>query len=177
MRTASQVLVAYAMLVVLGCLWRLLPLGPAPPDVVAVAAGYFGLTARRSLAGPVGGAVVVGYLGDLVIGAPVGLMAFVAGVVCLLGHLVHSRLLVRGWRMNVAFSAFVAVVAGLLIIVLRGIGDQQLSGAGSELARVLWSAIATAAIGPLVLRLMRRVDAAFARTHRERDAALEGLAP
>ena len=38
-------------------------------------------------------------------------------------------------------------------------------------------ALATALIGPLVWRLFRRIDAAYARTHRERDAALEGLAP
>jgi hypothetical protein len=31
--------------------------------------------------------------------------------------------------------------------------------------------------GPLVWRLYRRIDAAYARTARERDAALEGLAP
>jgi hypothetical protein len=37
--------------------------------------------------------------------------------------------------------------------------------------------VATATLGPLVWRIFRRIDAAFARTHRERDAALEGLAP
>jgi hypothetical protein len=37
--------------------------------------------------------------------------------------------------------------------------------------------IATAVVGPLVWRVFRRIDATFARTHRERDAALEGLAP
>jgi hypothetical protein len=30
-------------------------------------------------------------------------------------------------------------------------------------------------VGPLLLRGFRRIDAAFARTHREKDAALEGL--
>ena len=113
----------------------------------------------------------------LILDIAIGLLAFVGGVVCILGHLVHQRLLVRGWRMNLVFSGFVAGFAGMLVIVLRGIGDQPLTSAGSELARVGWSIVTTAAVGPVVLRLMRRVDAAFARTHRERDAALEGLAP
>ena len=42
------------------------------------------------------------------------------------------------------------------------------------LANTVWTA---ALLGPAVIRLYRRVDAAFARTHRERDHALEGLAP
>jgi hypothetical protein len=37
--------------------------------------------------------------------------------------------------------------------------------------------VAAALLGPAIIRLYRRVDAAFARTHRERDHALEGLAP
>jgi hypothetical protein len=37
--------------------------------------------------------------------------------------------------------------------------------------------VTTAVVGPVVWRIFRRIDAAFARTHRERDAALEGLAP
>jgi hypothetical protein len=46
-----------------------------------------------------------------------------------------------------------------------------------ELQHVAAVTLATAVLGPLVWRMFRRIDAAFARTHRERDAALEGLAP
>ena len=49
--------------------------------------------------------------------------------------------------------------------------------ASLELQHIALVAIATALVGPLVWRMFRRIDAAFARTHRERDAALEGLAP
>jgi hypothetical protein len=54
-----------------------------------------------------------------------------------------------------------------------------MSGASflTELKHIALCALATAIIGPLVWKAFRRIDAAFARTHRERDAALEGLAP
>jgi hypothetical protein len=94
--------------------------------------------------------------------------------VCLLGHGVHRRILVRGWAMTLGFSAFVGAIASLMVIVIRVLSNRPLevSIAMRELVLV---AIGTAAIGPLVFRLHRRIDAAFARTHRERDQALEGL--
>jgi hypothetical protein len=46
-----------------------------------------------------------------------------------------------------------------------------------ELQHVASVTVATAIVGPAVWRVFRRIDAAFARTHRERDATLEGLAP
>ncbi|MCA9680117.1 MAG: hypothetical protein H6709_21970 [Kofleriaceae bacterium] len=185
MRTATCALVAYAILLVLGSLW--MTLGRLPwifgglvewkPEVAAIAAAYLGLTARRSVAGAVGASIVVGYLSDLIGGAPVGLYALISGVVCILGHLVHRRILVRGWGVTVGFSFFVGLATAVMAVMLRALFAQPLGGVGTELARMLTSGLATAAIGPLVLRLLRRIDAAFARTHRERDAALEGLAP
>ena len=53
MRSASLVLVAYGLMLVLGVVWAALPipvLGDTPPDVAAVTAGYLGLTARRGAA-------------------------------------------------------------------------------------------------------------------------------
>jgi rod shape-determining protein MreD len=176
-RTASHALVAYLVLLVLGSVWHLLPLGflrDATPDVAALVAAYLGLTARNSIAPAVAGAVATGYLADLLGGAPPGLHALVGGAVCLLGHGVHRRILVRGWSMTLGFSALVGAAASLLVIVIRMLSNHplELSYAMRELVLV---AIGTAAIGPLVFRLHRRIDAAFARTHRERDAALEGI--
>jgi hypothetical protein len=44
-----------------------------------------------------------------------------------------------------------------------------------ELGHVAQVTIATAIVGPLMWRVFRRIDAAYARTHRDRDAALEGI--
>jgi rod shape-determining protein MreD len=178
MRTAAHVLAAYAILVMLGAIWPSLGvLGAARPEIAAITAAYLGLTARRSLAGAVAGAVIIGYLSDLLSGAPVGLYAMVAGIICILGYGVHRRILVRGWGITLGFCFLCGVATSLLVLIVRLVSGQPFAPGTMELWWLAGSGIATAAVGPLLLRGFRRIDAAFARTHREKDAALEGLAP
>lgn len=176
MRIVAQVFLAYALVIVVGALWRLLPLGRAVPDLVALSAIYLGLTARDRVAPAVLGAVVAGYLADLLLGAPRGLLATAAGLLCLLGHFVQGRLIVRGRLFTLIFSLVAGLVAGAVVIALRAASGLGTAG-GAELWGLLASALLSGLIGPLFFSLARRVDARFARTQRERDAALEGLIP
>jgi len=179
-RTATLVLVAYGLCVVLGACWRLLPIGllrDAVPELGALTAAYLGLTARRDLSPAIGGSVVIGYLVDVVSGAPAGLAAFVLGVTCLVTRSAQQRILVRGAAMTIGFSAFVALVASVLGLLVRGAAGIPVASIVVELQHLALVTLATALIGPLVWRVFRRIDAAFARTHREREAALEGLMP
>jgi rod shape-determining protein MreD len=177
-RTATIVLVAYLLCVVIGSLWRLAPwIADAIPDLGALTAAYLGLTARRQVSPAIGGAVVLGYLVDLISGAPAGLVALVLGLTTLVARAVQQRILVRGAVISVAFSAFVALLVGILSWLVREIYQVPTAAFAVELRHLAGVTIATAIIGPLVWRLFRRIDAAYARTHRERDAALEGLAP
>jgi cell shape-determining protein MreD len=179
-RTATLVLAAYALCVIVGACWRLMPasfLRDAVPELGALTAAYLGLTARRNLAPAVGGSVALGYLVDVISGAPAGLAALVLGVTCLVTRGAQQRILVRGAAMTIGFSAFVALVAGLVGLIARGGAGIPVAAITVELKHLALVAFATALIGPLVWRLFRRIDAAFARTHRERDAALEGLVP
>ena len=180
MRTGALVLVAYVMCVVLAAFWRLMPaafLRDAVPDLGAMTVAYLGLTARRSVAPAVGGSVVLGYLIDLISGTPPGLAALVLGLTCLISRAAQQRILVRGARMTIAFSAFVALAASVIGLLVRVIYGVPRPAFGTELGHIALVTVATALVGPLVWRAFRRIDAAFARTHRERDAALEGLAP
>jgi rod shape-determining protein MreD len=178
MRTATIVLAAYLLCVVVASVWRLLPwIDDAIPDVGALTAAYLGLTARRQVAPAIAGGVVLGYLIDLISGAPAGLFALVLAATTLVARAVQQRILVRGAAISVAFSAFVALVAGVLALVVRGLYRMPSAAFGFELEHVALVTCATAMLGPLVWWMFRRIDAAFARTHRERDAALEGLAP
>lgn len=180
MRTATQVLVAYALCVIVAACWRLLPfevVRDAVPDLGALTAAYLGLTARRDLAPAVAGSVVIGYLVDVISGSPPGLAALVLGLTCLVTRSVQQRILVRGAVMTIAFSGFVALVAGVILLLVRVFAGVARGSFSLELAHLAIVAISTAVVGPLVWRVFRRIDAAFARTHRERDAALEGLAP
>lgn len=177
MRIAAQVLLAYALLLLFGCLWRLVPGWRAVPDVVALCAVYLGLTARQRLAPPTLGAVILGYLGDLLLGTPRGLLALIAGLICIFGHLIHRRLIVRGWMVTVVLASVTGLIAGLLGLLIRALAGLVPAGVGADVGMLVRSALLTGLAGPLVFRLCRIIDARFARTHREREAAMEGLAP
>jgi rod shape-determining protein MreD len=177
-RTATLVLVAYLVCAAVAAVWRLVPwIADAIPDLGALTAAYLGLTARRHVAPAIGGAVSLGYLIDLISGAPPGLIALVLGLTTLVARAVQQRILVRGAVISVAFSAFVALIAGVLAWLVRELYRVPSAPLGIELRHVAGVTLATAVLGPLVWRMFRRIDAAFARTHRERDAALEGLVP
>lgn len=178
MRTATIVLAAYVLCTVVAAIWRLLPwIGDAIPDIGALTAAYLGLTARRQVSPAIGGAVVLGYLIDLISGAPPGLFALVLALTTLIARAIQQRILVRGAAISIAFSAFVAVISGTIALLVRVASRMASAAFAIELSHVAQVTIATAILGPLVWRMFRRIDAAYARTHRERDAALEGLAP
>lgn len=180
MRSASLVLVCYVLMLITGVVWSRLPIGPlrlTPPDLAALTAGYLGLTARRGIAGAVAAAVVTGYLADLFSGAPIGLLALVSGLTCVLAFLIQRRILVRGRALTLAFAASTGLVAEILVWILLALGGQPGPTFEHPLLALVMVAFTTGVIGLGALRLYRRVDAAFARTHRERDHALEGLTP
>ncbi len=178
MRAGTLVAIAYVMCVIVASVWRFFPIGrDAIPDVGALTAAYLGLTARGSIAPAVGGSVVLGYLVDLISGGPPGLMALVLGLTGVVARAVQQRILVRGAAMTIGFSAFVAVVSGVLAIAVRVTYGMPTASPFVEVQHVCYAAVSTALVGAIVWRVFRRVDAAFARTHRERDAALEGLVP
>ena len=178
MRTATLVLVAYLLCVAVGAIWRFLPwIGDAIPDIGALTAAYLGLTARRQVSPAIGGAIVLGYLIDLISGVPPGLFALVLALTTLVARTVQQRILVRGATISIAFSAFVAAIASVLALMVRVAYRMPTAAFSIELQHIAFVTVATAIAGPLVWRMFRRIDAAFARTHRERDAALEGLVP
>lgn len=180
MRSATLVLVCYGLMLVTGVLWSRLPIGPlrmTPPALAALTAGYLGLTARRGIAGVVAAAVVAGYLADLLSGAPPGLLALVSGVICVLAFLIQKRILVRGRTLTLAFAASVGLIAEILVWLFLAVAGERLPHLPHPIFDFGMVAFTTGIVGLGTLRLYRRVDAAFARTHRERDHALEGLTP
>ncbi|MEZ4358605.1 MAG: hypothetical protein R3B48_00380 [Kofleriaceae bacterium] len=180
MRTATLVLVAYLLSAAVTAAWRLWPIEvvrDALPHLGALTATYLGLHARSQVAPALAGSVVLGYLLDVVCGFPVGFSALTLALSGLIAVGVQRRILVRGLAMTIGFCGFVGLVAAALGWGIRVVFEIPRAGLGTELVRLFNASLATAILGPLVWRLFRRIDAAFARTHRERDAALEGLVP
>ena len=58
---------------------------------------------------------------------------------------------------------------------VRAIYRMPIAAAWIELRHIALVAIASALCGALVWKIFRRIDATYARTHRDRDAALEGI--
>jgi rod shape-determining protein MreD len=180
MRTATIVLVAYFMCVVVAAVWRYMPgfTSDAVPAIGALTAAYLGHTTRPFMLPATASAAVLGYLIDVISGTPAGMSSLVLGMTSDVARRTQRRLFVRGTSMIIGFSAFIAIIASLLQLMVRALSNLSTIGSFSlELKQMALVAFATALTGPLVWRLYRRIDAAYARTHREREAALEGLAP
>lgn len=180
MRTLTIVVVTYLTAVVVSAVWRSLPvavISDYPPALGALLAGYLGLTARQSLAPAMAAAALVGYVLDIVGGTPAGYTALVLVLVCLLAFATQRRLVVRGTPLTLAFSAAMGASASFLGWMVRLAHGMSHGAAAQELVAILLIAATTAIAGPPIFRVFRRIEAMFARTQREREAALEGLAP
>jgi rod shape-determining protein MreD len=179
MRTATIVLVAYLLCVIVASLWRFMPgfVHDAIPSLGALTAAYLGHTTRPYRVPATAGAVVLGYLVDVISGTPAGMTSLVLLMTADIARSTQQRIFVRGTMMTLGYSAFIALFASLAKILVSVVFGIPRPPVALELQQMALIALSTALVGPLVWRLFRRIDAAYARTHRERDAALEGLAP
>jgi rod shape-determining protein MreD len=179
-RTATIVIVAYVMCVLLAAIWRYMPglLQDAIPGIGPLTAAYLGYTLRPFRAPSTAGVVVLGYLIDVVSGTPPGLTSLVLAITAEIARATQQRIFVRGASMTIAFSGFIALISSFASWILRALFSGLSTGSASlELQHAALVAMATALVGPAVWKIFRRIDAAYARTHREREAALEGLVP
>jgi rod shape-determining protein MreD len=175
LRILAQVAAYFVLAVLLGALWRITPFEVVAPDVALLFVLYIGITAARAtLPEATFAALVIGYLHDVLAGAPRGAGAIVLGAVCILCRLATARLLVRG-RLFIGGFAFVGSLAAALgTVFVRVTFDAPVGGFGAELITALEAAAMTALFAPPVLRLCRWIDAKLARTQREREALREG---
>src|SRR5262249_32822080 len=154
--------------------WRVTPFEIVAPNLALLFALYLGVSGRSSLWEATAAVLAIGFVHDVLAGAPRGLGALVLATMCILARVVTTRLLVRG-AVFVSIVGFVgAGGAALLTIFVEISFDARVAPAGAQLVAVLGSAALTALVAPAVFRLCRAVDARFARTQREREALREG---
>lgn len=175
MRVLAQTVAYFVVAVLLGALWRVTPFEVVAPDVALLFVLYFGVTAARAtLPEATFAAIAIGYLHDVLAGAPRGEGAVVLGAICILCRLATARLLVRG-RLFVAGFAFVGSLAAALVTAfIRVTFDAPVGRFFAELLTAVEVAALTAIFAPPTLRLCRWIDAKLARTQREREALREG---
>ncbi len=177
MRVTIHLLVGFLTLIIVGAAWtNVAGLTSVAPIPVAVVCLYLGITSSAHLARAVFVAIVLGYINDVLVGSPAGLLALTGGLVCVAGHLASGRYLLGNF-VAAAIASFLAALAflGITILIARAVGltsGQQLTFDPSVLGL---SATATAVVGAAQFFVHRRIDARLARTQRDRDAALEGV--
>jgi len=175
MRVLAQTVAYFFVAVLLGALWRVTPFEVVAPDIALLFVLYLGVTAARATLPEVTfAAILIGYLHDVLAGAPRGEGAIVLGAVCILCRISTARLLVRG-RLFVAGFAFVGSLAAALVgAFVRVTFDESVGRFLPELLTAVEVAALTAIFAPPVLRICRWIDAKLARTQREREALREG---
>jgi rod shape-determining protein MreD len=174
-RTTAHVLLGFLWIVFLSAIWRVTPFAVIAPDVTVLIALYLGLTAARSSLPPaVLGAILLGWLADVVLGSPRGIGALAAGVTCFACRALTGRLLLRGATLLALFAFLGALLSQLVMVLVKSYLGAEGTTVGRQATVMLGSALMTGAIAPLVFRMCRAVDAKFARTEREREALREG---
>lgn len=164
MRFVAHAALGFAALIATGAAWPMIAGDTlARPDVVAVVALFFGLGARDQLAPAMASAGAVGYLADVLGGAPAGLLTFSACAVCAGSHIAAGRLVVRGRRALVIACGVASLAMSALVVLLSraaGIGHVAVP---LDLVVIGASAAFTATIGALLFVLHRRLDARLTR--------------
>jgi cell shape-determining protein MreD len=174
-RVLLQIGAYFVLAVLVGALWRATPFEVVAPDIALLFALYLGITSGRStLWEATLAALMIGYVHDVLAGAPRGLGSIILGVMCILTRGTTARLLVRGTFFIAGFAFVGSLLASAALIVVRISFDAPIGGFARELVTALGTAALTALAAPPVIRLLRSIDARLARTQREREALREG---
>lgn len=156
-RALVFVLVGYFSLLVEGALALLVP-GKrtflAAPELGLFVVAYLGLAGRGGAVGLTLSALLIGYLRDLLIGAPRGSEALTFAIVALLARALHGRVFLERYGQLAVVAVAVSTLQAMLIVLLAG-GDAPLAASLRSLPGLAVSALL---FGPICLRLLRRLD-------------------
>jgi rod shape-determining protein MreD len=157
MRSAITIIVGLLLLLLQSTVMEFAPMHLVTPSLGLLVVLYVGMAPLKWAPGS---AVVVGfgmgYLFDLVSGAPRGVHAFVFVTLALIARVLAWRLAVRGIVLKAATAFVASMIAAFLIVVVRAQISPE-SGYGG-LRQAPLESLLTAAFGPPVLWLLARLD-------------------
>jgi rod shape-determining protein MreD len=157
MRSLVTLIVGLLLLLLQSTVMEFAPMHLITPSLGLLVVMYVGMAPLKWAPGS---AVMVGfslgYLFDLVSGAPRGVHAFVFVTVAIIARILAWRLAVRGIVLKAATSFVASMIAGFLIVVVRAQISPE-SGYGG-LRQAPLESLLTAAFGPPVLWLLARLD-------------------
>jgi rod shape-determining protein MreD len=156
-RTAAFLALGYVALLLEGAIAFVLPGSRsflAVPELALSVIVYLGLCGRGGAPGLVAVALTVGYLRDLVLGAPRGVEALAFALVALCARALHGRVFLERFRQLATVSAALSGVH-LGLVAILGTGDAPASPTLRALPGLL---VAALLVSPFVLRGLRRID-------------------
>ena len=156
MRSVATIAIAMILILLQATVLELAPVHIVTPSFGILVVLHAALSPKWSLSGVAVVSFCIGYLFDLLSGAPLGVHAFVFTVMSQFARMLSARLVVRGMFLT-ATTAFVAsLLAGILIIVVRAQVDPGGGYAGLALTPI--EGLLTAIFAPPLLWLLSHVE-------------------
>jgi rod shape-determining protein MreD len=165
-KAASIIALGFLLLVAQSTFAAVVPFDMVVPNAALAVVIYMGLHGYNAGYGAVI-SFALGYLMDAFAGSPLGLYTFVAVAVFLLSRIAALRLFLKGWVFEIVLTLFWAAVSGILVLLVRGLFDQDFRSLLTHLKIVLFRAAATAVVAPLVFRAMAWLERVTAKRKAE----------
>jgi rod shape-determining protein MreD len=181
MRSAATLLVALLLLLLQSTVLEFAPVHMVTPSLGLLVVLHMGLSEKWTASAAAVVAFCTGYLFDLVSGSPRGVHAFVFVLMAMFARALAARLAVRGPVFKASAGFVAALVAALLVVVVRAQVSQEGGYGGLRQAPI--EALLTGLFGPPVLWLLARIEGRLdpARMRvglaRRRPRSLGGLPP
>jgi rod shape-determining protein MreD len=153
---------AFVFLVLQSTLAHLLPWDQVVPNAALVIALHMGIHDYSTGKGAIL-AFLIGYFMDAFAGSPIGLYTFVSVAIFLISRIASLRLFLQGWAFEIFITFFLALVAGVLTLSIRALFDQDFGSLLLHAKIVIFRAVATAIVAPLVYKLMKKIDLVHAK--------------
>jgi rod shape-determining protein MreD len=166
LKTVAIVVFGFLLLVAQSTFAAVVPMDLIVPNAALAVVIYMGLHGYSAGYGAVV-SFVLGYLMDTFAGSPLGLYTFVAVAIFLLSRIAALRLFLKGWLFEIALTLFWAAASGVLVLLVRGLFDQDFRSLLTQLKIVFFRAAATAVVAPLVFRVMAWLERVTAKRKAE----------
>ena len=171
MRYAAYVLLGYALLIVQAAVGVLVPFNDWAPNLLLPLVIYLGVANDVQVVRGAALSFLLGYLLDVFCGSPMGLSTFVMVASFLIARGTGLNLFTRGTILQLVTTFAFAIVAGGMILALRGIFEPPapfpIESVGDTLFALLAGSVTTALSAPPLFLTLRRLDSLLTRRREE----------
>jgi rod shape-determining protein MreD len=156
-RALAYLALGYVAMLVEGALAFVLPaprIFVAVPELALGVVTYLGLAGRGGAPSLVGTALILGYLRDLLLGAPRGVEALAFALCALAARAMHGRVFLERYGQLAVVAVAMSLLHACFVLVLDS-GDEALAASLRPMPGLLLAALL---VTPLWLRALRRLD-------------------